>query len=62
MLDRSDYQEFFDQLYLFEKNMEREAVRLLSIVRHPEARRLLRKLLADERRHQRIVKSLYRLL
>lgn len=62
MLNASDYKAFFDQLYLLEEDMEREGKALLKIVRHPEAQRLLRILIADERRHKRIVKSLYKIL
>ncbi len=62
MLNTSDYKAFFDQLYLLEKTMEQEGKALLRIIHHPEARRLLRALVADEQRHKRIVKSLYKLL
>ncbi|MEK7118802.1 MAG: hypothetical protein AAB869_04280 [Patescibacteria group bacterium] len=62
MLNTSDYKAFFDQLYLLEEDMEREGRALLKIVRHPEAQRLLRLLIADERRHKRIVKSFYKIL
>lgn len=58
MFTSRDYQAYFDQLYAIEREMEREARVLLRVVRHPEARILLTKLLRDEERHQRIVCSM----
>mgnify|MGYP001565357884 FL=1 len=62
MLKTSDYKIFFDQLYVLEEEIEREGKALLAVVRNPEAQQLLRTLIADEKRHKRIVKSLYKLL
>lgn len=58
MFQKKDYLEYFENLYQIELGMEKEGRALLKIIDDPVARTLLRKLIDDEIRHKKIVKSL----
>ncbi len=62
MFQKQDYKDYFDNLYKIEMSMEQEGRVLLKMVADPTARKLLRKLIADEIRHKKIVQSLIKLL
>lgn len=62
MFAKKDYKEYFSNLYDIELEMEREGKALLKIVDDPLAKKLLRKLIKDEARHKKIVKSLQKLI
>ncbi len=62
MFEKKDYKEYFANLYDIELEMEREGKALLKIVEDPLAKKLLRKLISDEARHKKIVKSLQKLI
>jgi rubrerythrin len=62
MFQKQDYKQYFDNLYDIELVMEHEGRVLLKMIDDPVARKLLRKLIADEVRHKKIVQSLKKLL
>lgn len=62
MFNKKDYASYFKQLYAIELDMKREAQKLLKIIEHPEARVLLKKIVADEIRHAKIVKDMTSLI
>ena len=56
------YLDYFQQLYSIERDMEKEAVELLAMIRDPKVRKLLNKMRTDEQRHARIVEELIALV
>jgi len=62
MLEKKDYLDFMGTLFQVEKEMEDEVLALLVITHEPRAQELLTKILADERRHQQLVKEMMALV
>ncbi|HLD31627.1 MAG TPA: hypothetical protein VJB37_01905 [Patescibacteria group bacterium] len=62
MFTKKDYRNFFLQLYEVEITMKNGGRRLIKLVPDQKSKKLLKKLIADEIRHAKIVKEMMKLI
>lgn len=62
MFNKKDYLDYFKQLYDVEIEMKEDVEKLLKIIDHPEARKILENIRKDEIRHAVIVKDMIKLI
>ena len=62
MFKKQDYLEYFKEIYEIELDMEKEALKLIDLIKDDEIMELLTKLRDDELRHAKLVKELIALI
>lgn len=62
MFVKKDYLEYFTKIIEIERTMKREGEYLLKKVSDAKAKAILRKLVADERRHIKIVEGIIQIV
>lgn len=62
MFNETDYIRFCSQLLEIEKSMEEQGKALRRMVEHPTCQQLLDRLIADEQRHEELVRRLLQII
>ncbi|KKQ41012.1 MAG: hypothetical protein US58_C0007G0023 [Candidatus Magasanikbacteria bacterium GW2011_GWA2_37_8] len=62
MLNKKDFLEFCDQLMAIEIEMEHESIELMRHIDNEEAVNILQKIASDERRHEKIVREIKKII
>ncbi len=62
MFQKQDYKNYCVQLYAIEMNMKSEAKKIYPLIRDPVSLKILRKIIREERTHERLVKRMMRLV
>lgn len=62
MFQKQDYKNYCAQLYAIEMNMRNEAKKMCPLIRDSVSLKILRKIIREEGKHERLVKRMMRLV